>query len=437
MEKIKYPSKIDVSLFGKGNKKNVALYGLPEKVIYCKKCVISNQRPGSTIEFKSTNKEKKKAMNLDDKGVCDACNFASKKKTTDWNERNRELEELCNKYRKSDGTYDCIVPGSGGKDSFYASHILKTKYNMNPLTITWAPTLYTDWGWRNFQKWIGAGHDNFTLTPNGKVHRLLTRLSVDLLLHPFHTFVLGQKTLAAKMALAHNIPMIFYGENEVEYGNATSTQHKPQVQNSLFSIKKQSNTEMFFGGVSVNDLINQFGLTNNDFKPYTPPNVEEFEKKKIEFHYLGYYLKWHPQSCYYYSVEHGNYEASPERTSGTYSKYNSIDDKMDDLHYYTTLIKFGIGRATYDAAQEIRSGDITRDEGIALVKRFDQEYPKRFLKENLKYISLPKNEFPIASEMFESPEIDKEYFDVLCDNFRSPHLWSFENKKWILKNQIS
>ena len=134
----------------------------------------------------------------------------------------KNLKKLCNKYRKSDGTYDCIVPGSGGKDSFYASHILKTKYKMNPLTITWAPTLYTDWGWRNFQKWIGAGHDNFTLTPNGKVHRLLTRLSVDLLLHPFHTFVLGQKTLAAKMALSHNIPMIFYGENEVEYGNATS-----------------------------------------------------------------------------------------------------------------------------------------------------------------------------------------------------------------------
>ena len=87
--------------------------------------------------------------------------------------------------------------------------------------------------------------------------------------------------------------------------------------------------------------------------------------------------------------------------------------------------------------KEIRSGDITRDEGIALVKRFDQEYPKRFLTENLRYISLPKNEFTIASEMFESPEIDKEYFDLLCNNFRSPHLWSLENKKWILKNPIS
>ena len=437
MEKIKYPSKVDMSSFGKDNKKNVALYGLPEKVIYCKKCVISNQRPNSTIEFKSTNKEKKKAINLDDKGVCDACNFASKKKITDWNERNKELEDLCNKYRKSDGTYDCIVPGSGGKDSFYASHILKTKYNMNPLTITWAPTLYTEWGWRNFQKWIDAGHDNYLITPNNKAHRILTRLSLDLLLHPFHPFILGQKSLAAKIALAFNIPLIFYGEDEAEYGNPVSSTNKPEVKRSLFSNNNKSNSKIFLGGVPVNELIDQFGLKKVDFNAYLPPDLSKIEQNKIEFYYLGYYLKWHPQSCYYYSVEHGNFEAAPERTSGTYSKYNSIDDKMDDLHYYTTLIKFGIGRATYDAAQEIRSGDITRDEGIALVKRFDQEYPKRFLKENLKYISLPKNEFPIASEMFESPEIDKEYFDVLCDNFRSPHLWSFENKKWILKNQIS
>ena len=71
--------------------------------------------------------------------------------------------------------------------------------------------------------------------------------------------------------------------------------------------------------------------------------------------YLGYYLKWKPQECYYYAVENGGFECSPERTPGTWSKYNSIDDKVDDLHYFTTFIKFGIGRATYDAAQEIRS----------------------------------------------------------------------------------
>ena len=64
------------------------------------------------------------------------------------------------------------------------------------------------------------------------------------------------------------------------------------------------------------------------------------------------------------------FKARPFRTQGTYSKYNSIDDKIDDLHYYTTYIKFGIGRATYDASQEIRNNHITREEGVALVNPF-------------------------------------------------------------------
>ena len=67
-------------------------------------------------------------------------------------------------------------------------------------------------------------------------------------------------------------------------------------------------------------------------------------------------------------VEHGGFKPSPERTVGTYSKYNSIDDKIDDFFYYTTYIKYGIGRATYDAAQEIRNEEITREEGVALVQ---------------------------------------------------------------------
>ena len=432
MEKINYPSKVDIKNFNKNN--NKVLYGLPDTVAFCKKCVISNQRPVSTIEFKNNQKVKKKTIYFDENGVCDACNYAQRKKTINWDERSKELENLCNKHRKKDGSYDCIVPGSGGKDSFYASHILRTKYNMNPLTVTWAPTIYTEWGWRNFQKWINAGHDNYLISPNNKAHRILTRLSLDLLLHPFQPFILGQKSLAAKIALAFNIPLIFYGEDEAEYGNPVSSTYKPEVKRSLFSNNNKSNSKIFLGGVPVNELIDQFGLKKVDFNAYLPPDLSKIEQNKIEFYYLGYYLKWHPQSCYYYSVEHGNFEAAPERTSGTYSKYNSIDDKMDDLHYYTSLIKFGIGRATYDAAQEIRSGDITREEGLALVNRFDQEYPSRFLNEILTYLSLPKKEFPTASKMFENPIMDKKYFDLLCDNFRSPHLWCHENEEWKLRH---
>ena len=161
------------------------------------------------------------------------------------------------------------------------------------------------------------------------------------------------------------------------------------------------------------------------------------EKLGIEVHYLGYYLKWHPQSCYYYAVEHGGFEASPERTPGTYSKYNSIDDKIDDYHYYTTYIKFGIGRATYDAAQEIRSKDITRDEGVALVKRFDGEYPERFEEDIFKYLSIPEKEFPEASKRFEEWQMTRPYFMALADKFRSPHLWQYKNGVWTLRHQVS
>jgi N-acetyl sugar amidotransferase len=305
---------------------------------------------------------------------------------------------------------------------------------MHPLTVTWAPHVYTEWGWRNFQRWIHAGFDNYLCTPNGRAHRLLTRLAVENLFHPFQPFIFGQKLLAPKMAALFNIPLVFYGENEAEYGNPIADTTSAKRDYAYFA--EQDNSQIYIGGTSVKDLIEHFGFELADLNPYLPADPEELERKKIEVHYTGYYLKWHPQSCYYYSVEHGGFEASPERTPGTYSKYNSIDDRIDDFHYYTTWIKFGIGRATYDAAQEIRSRDIEREEGIALVKKFDGEFPDRFAEEIFAYLSLPEREFPEASKMFEQPIMDRAYFDNLADSFRSPHLWKHDNGVWKLRNTV-
>ena len=435
MKKIQYPSPVDLKDFAKDNRDSKPLYGLPKETIFCKTCVISNQRPNSAIEYNHTQESKKDTINFDTNGICDACNFAEKKQNSiDWAERERELIDLCDQHRKHDGSYDCILPGSGGKDSFYASHILKTKYNMHPLTVTWAPHIYTDWGWKNFQAWIHAGHDNFLMTPNARVHRLLTRLSTELLLHPFQAFMFGQKSLAPKMAILHDIPLVFYGENEAEYGNPISDTETAKRDWSYFTSDDQS--KIHLGGVSIGDLKKDFGLDQNDLQPYLPANPDHINKKNIDVHYLGYYLKWHPQSCYYYAVSNGNFQASPERTPGTYSKYNSIDDRIDDLHYYTTGVKFGLGRASYDAAQEIRSGEINREEGVALVNKFDHEYPERFIDELFQYLSIPEDEFPVASKMFEKSIMNRDYFEVLTNQFRSPHLWYFENKKWHLRSTI-
>ena len=428
------PKPIDLSAFEAPADRLEARFGLPRRVIFCKHCVISNQRPNSAVEYEHTRSSRKATIAFDGEGVCDACRFAEQKHgSIDWREREDRLAALCDRFRSKSG-YDCLLPGSGGKDSFYASHVLKTRFGMHPLTVTWAPHIHTEWGWKNFNSWLHAGFDNYLMTPNGRVHRLLTRLAVENLFHPFQAFMFGQKSLAPKMAALHDIPLVVYGENEAEYGNPIGDTTSAQRDWSYFTLADKS--RIYLGGTSLQSLYDDFGLEEQDLLPYLPADPALMASKQVEVHYLGYYLKWHPQSCYYYAVEHGGFEASPERTPGTYSKYNSIDDRIDDYHYYTTFIKFGIGRATYDAAQEIRSRDITREEGVALVRRYDGEFPERFFDEILRYLSIPAREFPQASTMFESPLMDRDYFMRLADSFRSPHLWQRAGGQWKLRHTV-
>ena len=380
-------------------------YGLPPEVKFCSNCVMSNQRPVSEIEFKHTIKTKKRTLNFNEDNLCDACLNAQKKEEIDWKNREEELLQLLDKYRSKDGSYDCIVPGSGGKDSAYQAHVLKYKYGMNPLTITWPPILYTEYGYENWKNWINSGFDNITFTPNGKTMKLLTKLSINNLFHPFQTFMLGQKNLAPKIAAKYGIPLIFYGENEAEYGNPIADNNTSLRDKSYFSYDNIN--KLHLGGVTVKELKEKHGLSEKELEIFLPISASELTQKEINVHYLGYYLKWIPQEAYYYAVENTDFKARPFRTQGTYSKYNSIDDKIDDLHYYTTYIKFGLGRTTYDASQEIRNKHITREEAVALVNKFDGEFPDRYFNEIMEYL-----------------DIDPDYFKAeLTDRFRSPHLW--------------
>ena len=127
------------------------LYGLPSKVIFCKKSLISNQRPSSEIEFLHTKKTKKKTLYIDKKGISDSWKYSRLKKKINFKLREKQLLKLLEKHRGKYSEFDCIVPSSGGKDSCYAAHLLKFKYGMNPLTVTWPPNLYTTYGYENFK----------------------------------------------------------------------------------------------------------------------------------------------------------------------------------------------------------------------------------------------------------------------------------------------
>ncbi len=400
------------------NSKN-SLFGLPEEVKFCKNCVESNQRFMGSAQLNIKKDDTKEGVDFDDEGVCLSCRYFEKKEKFNWNDREKELKDILNKHRKSDGSYDILLPGSGGKDSQFLSYILKYKYKMNPLTITWAPNMYTDIGYKNFNTWISNGFDNILFTPNTKVHKKLTQLAFKNLLHPFQPFTIGQYNLAPKIALQYGIKLIVTGDAYVEKGVGGKIHKEKKTSSELYSIEKNKQTDIYFGGVHISEL-DKYGISKRDLNQYLPITKEKIEESGLERINLPHYINYNPQNNYYFCVEKMGFKPNPDgRSEGTYTKYSSLDDKIDCLHHYTWFIKTGRGRATDDAAIEIRNKIITRDEGVALVKKFDGEKPKKYLRDILNYLSLNETEF-----------------EEIIDKFRSPHLWEKIKGKWHLKHAV-
>lgn len=351
-------------------------------VQFCRKCTISSLRPRITF---------------DSKGVCSACRFAEKKETTDWKKRENELISLCDQYRKGNGEFDVIVPCSGGKDGGFVAHQLKTVYGMTPLCVTWAPLLPTDIGRQNLDAFVASGFDVIQGRPNGQTTRKLTRLAFEHMGDPFQPFIYGQTNFPLQMAVRYKIPLIMYGEDgEAEYGG--------DVKEFRAQRKIEDHDQQYFSGKPP-EFWAQYGISEAQLKPFQSPLYSEVKDNGTQIHFFSYYKKWDPQENFYYCSTHTGFSPNPERTEGTYSKYASLDDRLDGLHYYLAYIKFGIGRATSDTAHEIRDSKITRDEGIALVRKFDGEFPQKHFAEVCEYMGLSQQEALEIIERWRNPEV--------------------------------
>jgi N-acetyl sugar amidotransferase len=376
----------------------ITKYNLPRTVRFCTLCTVSNQRP--RIAF-------------DENGVCSACNFAAfKREKIDWSERERELVELCDRFRRNDGEFDVIVPCSGGKDGSFVAHQLKHRYGMNPLTVTWAPLSPTEIGRRNLDAFIRSGFDNILGTPNGSTTRKLTRLAFQEIGDPFQPFIYGQTNFPMHISVKHNLPLIMYGENgEVEYGGDMKNAFRPTREIT-------DHDKHYFSGLPP-EFWTEHGISAADLKPFMAPPFEALKSNGTEIHFFGYYKFWDPQENFYYCREHTGFQPNSEHSEGTYSKYASLDDRIDGFHYYLAYIKFGIGRTTSDAAHEIRDNKITREEGVALVRRYDGEFPQKYYHEFLDYCGITDDEF-----------------HAVIDAWRSDHLWRKVGNGWELKRPI-
>jgi N-acetyl sugar amidotransferase len=394
------------------------MYGLPTNVEFCSQCVMSNQKVTPSIVQKDERDSIKNTLYFENH-LCEACRVHNKKdKMIDWDKRREELSRLCDKYRKSNGEYDCIVPGSGGKDSVYQSIILKEEFGMNPLTVTWAPHIYTEYGWRNFDRWIKkGGFDNFLFTPNGKKHALLTRLAYKNLLHPFQPFIFGQRNYVMHIAKQFGIKLIFFGENPAEYGGFKGEESDSKMSRMYYV--DDNREAMKISGISLKELHSNYDISEEDLKFYLPLTSKKADESQLDPRWLGYFLKFHPQENYYFAQDHIGFEANDQRTEGTYSRYNSLDDRIDGFHYWTGYVKFGVGRTTHEASQEVRNGDLTREEAVGLVNRYDGEFPMRYAEDFAEYIGYSVDEIK-----------------QIADDFRPPHLWKKIDNEWELIHKI-
>jgi hypothetical protein len=169
------------------------------------------------------------------------------------------------------------------------------------------------------------------------------------------------------------------------------------------------------------EFFAKYGIKPKDLERYSLSKDELVSLKElnIEQHFFSYYHKWIPQENFYYALEHTGFNLNPERSEGTFTKYASLDDQLDGFHFYLAYIKFGHGRCTSDAAHEIRDGYLSREEGVALVKKYDGEFPKKYYEIFLEYAG-----------------ITEQQFNDVIDSWRSYHLWEKKDSKWNLRNTV-
>ena len=374
-----------------------------EKVVFCKKCVISNQRP--RVHFNKA-------------GICGQCLYHEYKRTTiNWDKREKELKTLCDKYRSKDSTWDVIVPGSGGKDSCFVAYSLKKKYGMHPLTVTWGSAIPTDIGLRNFINYTSQ-FDNILLSPNGEFHRKLSKITFSEFGDNFLPFIYGQLNSPLQIAVKYNIPFIMYGENgEVENGGSLKNFDKAKM-----NIGGQDYFQQFTTNYPPEYWVKNFDVDINELKNrYMPPSDNELKRVGVEEYFFSYFENYSPQKSYEIAKKFCGFRPNPDgRSEGTFTDFASLDDKTDGFHYYMAFIKFGIGRATADAVKQIWNGLMTRDEGVNFVQKYDSEFPAKYLKEFLEYM-----------------ELDLGKLNRIIDKFRRTIIWNKEDDEWKLRHQVT
>ena len=341
---------------------------------YCKECLMPHTRP-------------RQQFNGD--GVCSACEWnKEKKKTINWDIRGKELEQVCDKYRKRNkGRHNVLVPYSGGKDGATIAYMLKHKLGMNPLCVTIRPPLEEEIGIQNIQNFIQKGYEHLMITPNREIDKLIDKENFITRGIPMHAFMISVQTAIYRASIILDIPFVMYAEEgESEYGGSKELRNKK-------TYAKEDGIKYYLSGVDPNSYVKKYN--EEDLFWYTYPSKNDLKDKDLpQLYHWSYFKEFVNYDHYLIAKEHCGLLEKSERNQGSIENFSVTDTYLIRLYYYLMYLKFGFGRTSMEVTNEIRRGSMTRNQAINIAKKFDGEPPdETHIKKYLEYYSMDEKEF--------------------------------------------
>jgi imidazoleglycerol phosphate synthase cyclase subunit len=355
-------------------------------------------------------------MEFDEQGECMGCRMAEVKNAIspeEWDRRRSLLRNLLDRYRCRDGSrHDCVIAVSGGKDSWFQTHVIKNEFGLNPLLVTYNGNNYTDAGWRNLMRMREIFNvDHIIYSPGVELLRKLNRLAMTVMGDMNWHCHVGITTLPVRMAVQNRIPLVIWGEHGyLDLCGQFSMDDFPEM-------SYRDRLEHFARGYEWNFFVGQEGITSQDMIPYQYPSDRELFDLDVRGIYIGNYLRWEANEHGRMMIDLYGFEISPEPFDRTYRRMSNLDDMHENgVHDYLKYVKFGYGRCTDHACKDIRAGIMTRDQAIERVRGYDHVKP-RDLARWLDYVGWTE-----------------EQFDRIADTFRDQRVWRRQNGEWVKDN---
>ena len=353
---------------------------------------------------------------FDDEGVCSGCRTFEQRIHMDWSQKELELKQILQHYKdyakEKDLPFDCIIPVSGGKDSHYQTYLITQVYKMRPLLVAYNHAYNSRLGLRNLNNLVEKfGCDLIRYNTNPQTARKLSLYMLSKVGDVTWHHHAGIFTFPIQTAVRYKIPLIIWGE----HGEAFLRGMHNIDDNVEFTKKqRQEHSMRGFEPENILEESDNENITKTDLVPFFYPSDEEIASVGVRGVYLGNFIPWNQKEQAELMIKKYNFETFQTRED-TFNLHSSIDDFFEVTHNYCKYLKFGYGRCTDHASNEIRHQRMTREEGIEMIKKYE-------------YLKRPKN----LDVFLRFTGITEKEFLQKMDHLRDPAIWEKKsNREWI------